>query len=99
MGHYSLRKTWILECIAGLVSEHPSVVNVLMNPTHCRTLQQRTFLLHFHHSDKEKAVEQGFKMQQNSDKKFFAFKINATELAAVNSYYCDENTWQRQMMG
>ena len=38
-------------------------------------------------------------MQKNSDKKFFAFKINATELAAVNSYCCDENTWQRQTMG
>ena len=30
--HYSLRKAWLLKCIAGPVSEHPSAVNVKQVP-------------------------------------------------------------------
>ena len=33
----------------GLVSQDPAAVNVLTGPTQCRTLQKRTFILHFHH--------------------------------------------------
>ena len=31
----------------GVVSKHPAAVNVLTGSPHCRTLQKRTFILHF----------------------------------------------------
>ena len=41
----------MLKCIAGLVSELPLAVNVLTGSKHCRTLQNRTFILRFDHFD------------------------------------------------
>ena len=49
--NYSLRKTWILKGVAGFVSEHPLILNVLKGLKYCRTLQKRIFILRFHHSD------------------------------------------------
>ena len=45
----------MVECIADPVSEHPLAVNVLKGPTHSRTLQERTSILRFHHSDIDRA--------------------------------------------
>ena len=58
--NYSLQKTWLLECIAGPISEHPSSVNVLVGPKDCRSLQQTTSLPVFHHSDIDKARKRFF---------------------------------------
>ena len=44
----------------GLVSEHPSAVNVLAGPAHYRTLQRRTFILRFHHSELDRAGRRPF---------------------------------------
>ena len=52
--NYSLQKRWILGCIAGLVFENPSAVNVLRSSNHCTTMQNRTFMLLFQHSAKDK---------------------------------------------
>ena len=38
-----------------LVSEYPLAVNDLTGPAHCRTREKWTFILHFHHSDIDKA--------------------------------------------
>ena len=43
-----------------LVSEHPAAVNELTGPAHCRTLQRRTFILHFHHSELDRAGRRPF---------------------------------------
>ena len=51
---------WMLECIAGLVSELPLAVTVLTGHTHWRTLEQRTFMLHFDHFDLDRAVRGPF---------------------------------------
>ena len=40
-----------LEGAAGLVSEHPSALNVLNGPKYCTTLQKQTFIVRFHHCD------------------------------------------------
>ena len=50
----------MLECIAGLVSELPLAVNLLTGPTHCRTLQQRLFMLCFDHFDLDRAARRPF---------------------------------------
>ena len=39
----------------GLVSEDPPAVNTLTRPAHCRILQKRTFVLHFHYFDLDRA--------------------------------------------
>ena len=46
---------WILECIAGLVLEQTSAVNVLMGPKHSRSLQKGTFILLLHNSNMYRA--------------------------------------------
>ena len=58
--NYSLRRTWILECIAGLVPEHLSAVNVIAGPTHCRTLQKGTAILRCYHSHIDRAGKETF---------------------------------------
>ena len=49
--NYSLRKTWLHESVAGLVSEDPWAVNMLTGPKHSRNTQESTFILFFLHSD------------------------------------------------
>ena len=44
----------------GLVSEHPTVVNVLLGPRHCRTLQKQTFILSFRHYDIDRTGRRPF---------------------------------------
>ena len=46
---YWLRKTCLLKCIKGLVSENPLTVNVLTSPKNCWNLQKSTFNLLSHH--------------------------------------------------
>ena len=46
---YWLRKTCLLKCIKGLVSENPLAVNVLTSPKNCWNLQKSTFNLLSHH--------------------------------------------------
>ena len=41
----------------GLLSENPSAINVLMVPTHCRTLQKQTFILRVQHSEIDRAAK------------------------------------------
>ena len=50
----------MLECIAGLVSEHPLTGNVLTDPTHRRTLEKRTLFSRFHHFDLDRAGRRPF---------------------------------------
>ena len=64
--NYSLLKACILKCIAGLVSEHPSVVNVLTCPKHCISLQKQTLILGFRYSDLDKAAKRLFKLDLKS---------------------------------
>ena len=64
--NYSLREIWILECVAGLVSEDFSAVSVLTGPTHCKTLQNQTFILHFLHSSIVKAGKRPFQSDVKS---------------------------------
>ena len=45
----------LLECITGPVSEHPSTANVLTGPKHCRSPQEKTFVLFSHHSGIDRA--------------------------------------------
>ena len=45
----------MFQCIAGLVSEHRSAVNVLTGFTHWITLQKCTLMLRFHHFDLDQA--------------------------------------------
>ena len=59
-GHYSLRKTWVLECIARLALEHLLAVNMLTGPKHLRNPPKGTFILRFHHSDIDKAGKRPF---------------------------------------
>ena len=46
--NYSLRKTWLLEGIGGLVSEIPSEVNVLTCPKHCTSMSKQSVSQRFH---------------------------------------------------
>ena len=48
-------KRGYLKCIAGFVSEHPSVVNVFTCPKHSWSLQENNFILLFHHFDIDRA--------------------------------------------
>ena len=50
----------------GLVSEHPAVVNVLLGPRHCRTLQKRTFILSFRHYDIDRTGRHPFQSHVKS---------------------------------
>ena len=45
-----IRKTCLLKCLKGLVSENPLAVNVLMSSKNYWNLQKSTFILLFHHS-------------------------------------------------
>ena len=58
--NYSLRKTWILECIGGLRSEHPSAVNVLTCREHCTSMQKRIFTQPFVKSNLDHAGRRHF---------------------------------------
>ena len=58
--NYSLRKMWLLKRIAGPFSEHPSGVNVLTGGKNCRSLQESTFILLFHHSDIDRTGKHPF---------------------------------------
>ena len=46
---------WLLECITGPASEHPSAVNVLTGLKHWRSLQESTFIPFFHNFETDTA--------------------------------------------
>ena len=46
---------WLLKCILSPVSEHPAAVNVLKGREHCKSLQETTFTLFFHHAEVNRA--------------------------------------------
>ena len=50
-----LQKMWLLKCILRPVSEHPAAVNVLKCREHCKSLQETTFTLFFHHVEVHRA--------------------------------------------
>ena len=56
----SERKTWVLECIAVLVPEEASRINVSMGPTHKKYLQKWILILGFHYSDMSRAGRDQF---------------------------------------
>ena len=47
-GYYPLLKAWLLKYIAVLLLEHPSAVNVLMGPKHCKSLCESTYSWFWH---------------------------------------------------
>ena len=49
--NYWPRKTWLLKCQKGPVSEHLLPVNVLTGPKQCWNLHSSTFILLLHHSN------------------------------------------------
>ena len=50
--NYRLSKTCLDHCLNSPVSEHNSTVNMLKGPKHLWNLSERTFIMFFHHSER-----------------------------------------------
>ena len=66
----------------GLLSEHPSAINVLTCPTHCRTLQKQTFIVRFQHTGIDRARKKILLVRSEM------LGLYAKKLSAYARYYC-----------
>ena len=51
-GSYRLRKPWLDKCLKGLVSEDPSISNMVRGTKHCSSLNGTTFTKFIDHCER-----------------------------------------------